>query len=246
MSAYHTARLGLIKQTISNSTLTGDPVQAFHIEIIGIVQGVGFRPRVYNLAREFALQGWVRNTSHGLEIEVQGSRQALESFVSGLKSNPPSQASIQDIRINKITPIPAKGFLIRESHSLENTFQPLSPDIATCRECLSELNDSCDRRWHYPFINCTNCGPRFTIIEDVPYDRKKTTMGTFQMCPDCKSEYDDPANRRFHAQPNACFSCGPHIWLEESDESSKGINVFSTQNGALKNIDAIRMAAERL
>jgi len=191
---------------------------AKQIELSGIVQGVGFRPFVRNLAVEHRLVGWVRNTSAGVDIEVEGPRQEVESFVSELLSRAPPRAEIEEINVRECPTNGNQHFAILESLPRPDACQRVSPDIATCEPCLSELFDPQDRRHRYPFINCTNCGPRFTIIEDIPYDRPKTTMRSFRMCPACEHEYEDPTDRRFHAQPNACPSCGPHVWLCDRSE----------------------------
>jgi hydrogenase maturation protein HypF len=183
------------------------------------VQGVGFRPFVRNLAVAHDLAGWVRNTSAGVEIEVEGPPDDLNAFVDELVSRAPPRAQIEEISVRDI---PANGgdrFAILESRPRPDAYQLVSPDIATCDDCLSELFDPDDRRSLYPFINCTNCGPRYTIIRDIPYDRPKTTMRAFRMCPACRSEYEDPEDRRFHAQPNACPACGPHLRLVDGRES---------------------------
>ncbi len=196
---------------------------ARYIHITGVVQGVGFRPFVYNLATDLALSGWVLNSSAGVEIEVVGSEDVLVTFIERLASEAPPLSRIEQIDVKPIpladVDLPETGrFGIRHSEARAGDFQPISPDICTCEDCLRELFDPADRRYRYPFINCTNCGPRFTIIQDIPYDRPKTTMATFPMCPDCQAEYDDPTNRRFHAQPNACPVCGPRVWLENPDD----------------------------
>jgi len=197
---------------------------ARHIRITGVVQGVGFRPFVYNLAVGLNLRGWVLNSSSGVEIEAVGSPEVLASFTQRLASDAPPLARIEDITVSEISPsgvalpIP-DGFAIRHSEGKPGDFQPISPDITICDDCLRELFDPDDRRYQYPFINCTNCGPRFTIIKDIPYDRPQTTMAPFKMCPVCQAEYEDPRDRRFHAQPNACPVCGPHVWLVTGSES---------------------------
>jgi hydrogenase maturation protein HypF len=187
-----------------------------YIKVRGIVQGVGFRPFVYRLAHEHGLAGWVLNTSSGVEIEVEGPEQGLRQFIDSLRKEAPPLAGIEDVRIEERPPEGFTSFEIRESLPDEG-YQLISPDIATCRDCLREIFDPGDRRYRYPFTNCTNCGPRFTIIEGMPYDRPKTTMARFRMCPACRAEYDDPGDRRFHAQPNACPVCGPRIWLAGRD-----------------------------
>ncbi len=181
----------------------------------GVVQGVGFRPFVYQLATKYNLKGWVCNTSEDVSIEVQGERSRLEQFVAELQSSAPPLARIEDVMVtyHPCDDCVYTTFEIRQSVAQAGKYQLVSPDIATCDACLREIFDPKDRRYRYPFTNCTNCGPRFTIIEDIPYDRPKTTMRTFQMCSDCQVEYHDPLNRRFHAQPNACPKCGPRLEL---------------------------------
>jgi len=184
------------------------------IHITGVVQGVGFRPFVYNLARQMDLTGWVRNTSAGVDIEVDGPPSTLQEFLRALRDEAPPLARIDEFDVAYSHPNGFSGFEILHSEPIPEAFQPISPDVSICPDCLQELFDPKDRRYRYPFINCTNCGPRFTIIKDIPYDRPLTTMAGFPMCPDCLSEYENPLDRRFHAQPVACPECGPHIWLE--------------------------------
>ena len=190
------------------------------ITVTGVVQGVGFRPFVYRLAHDHGLAGWVLNHSGGVDIEVEGQPTALDAFLRDLATRAPPLARIECITAQDVPPNGYETFEIRHSVAQEGRYQLISPDIATCPDCLRELLDPNDRRYRYPFTNCTNCGPRFTIIADVPYDRPKTTMHVFPMCPDCRAEYDDPLDRRFHAQPNACPVCGPHVWLEPSKRST--------------------------
>lgn len=189
------------------------------VHITGVVQGVGFRPFVYNLATTLNLKGWVKNTSAGVDIEADGDQDALDSFLQKLRDDAPPLSRIDDFTASFG---PGNGFTqfdIIHSESVDGAFQPISPDVAICDDCLRELFDPTDRRYRYPFINCTNCGPRFTIIQDIPYDRPFTTMAGFKLCPDCEREYKDPTNRRFHAQPVACPVCGPKVWLEvQNDE----------------------------
>ncbi|MBI4731159.1 MAG: carbamoyltransferase HypF [Chloroflexi bacterium] len=184
------------------------------LHITGIVQGVGFRPFVYGLATRFDLKGWVRNTSAGVDIEVDGSQSVLEEFISALKSELPPLARMDSLDVAFEIPGGFTTFEIIHSEEMEGAFQPISPDVSICSDCLGELFDPADRRYRYPFTNCTNCGPRFTIITDIPYDRPNTTMADFPMCPDCAAEYQNPLDRRFHAQPVACPVCGPKVWLE--------------------------------
>lgn len=202
-----------------------------HIEIEGIVQGVGFRPFIYGVARRYDLKGWVLNDEKGVQIEVEGRRVGIDGFLSGL-SSPPPLALIESTTVKYLPPVGYEDFEIKGSIGGEERFALISPDIATCDDCLEELSDVGDRRFRYPFINCTNCGPRFTIIEDIPYDRDKTTMARFRMCPLCSREYRDPSNRRFHAQPNACPTCGPRIGL--FDNSGKEVSTRDPIGEALK------------
>ena len=187
------------------------------VSVRGVVQGVGFRPFVYQLAYKHNLKGWVNNTSEGVEIDVEGEQAGLNSFLTGLKELAPPRSSIDSIETCEQPLTGYETFEIIKSVYLEGKYQLVSPDIATCPACLEELFSPSDHRYHYPFTNCTNCGPRFTIIEDIPYDRPKTTMRDFTMCPQCQQEYDDPLNRRFHAQPNACPVCGPRLELLDSN-----------------------------
>jgi hydrogenase maturation protein HypF len=186
------------------------------IGVRGIVQGVGFRPFVYGLAVTHNLKGWVYNTSEDVRIEIEGVAEAIEQFKRELETKAPPLAHIENITIEYHAPRGYKSFEIRPSQAQEGKYQLISPDVATCRPCLEELLNPEDRRYRYPFTNCTNCGPRFTIIEDMPYDRPKTTMRYFQMCLQCQAEYDNPLDRRFHAQPNACPKCGPQVQLVDS------------------------------
>lgn len=188
------------------------------IEIKGIVQGVGFRPFVYGLARDLLLMGWVRNTSAGVEIQVDGPPRSIAAFVQSLGRDFPPLARIDAMQVADCQPQGFSNFEILQSQALPQAFQPISPDVCICPDCLQELFDPGGRRYLYPFTNCTNCGPRYTIIEDIPYDRPNTTMSGFPMCAECSAEYHDPLNRRFHAQPVACHTCGPHVWLEHSGE----------------------------
>ncbi|MBC7189416.1 carbamoyltransferase HypF, partial [Candidatus Aerophobetes bacterium] len=185
-------------------------MKRLHIEIKGVVQGVGFRPFVYNLAQHLNLKGFVTNTSKGVTIEIEGER--VEEFISKLQNNPPPLAKIYSIKKTELSPNNYKTFEIIESID-ETGFTHVSEDVSICEDCLRELFTPTDRRYLYPFINCTNCGPRYTITMKVPYDRPNTTMAVFKMCPECLSEYKDPSNRRFHAQPNACPVCGPQVRL---------------------------------
>ena len=195
--------------------------KAYRIYINGIVQGVGFRPFVYNLAIHYALNGWVRNTSGGVEIEVTGAEDRLKQFLVSLENDAPSLAQIDSLRFETIPVDGHETFEILQSRADVGGFQPISPDVSICDDCLEELFNPADRRYRYPFINCTNCGPRFTIIKDIPYDRPNTTMADFGLCQPCKEEYENPRDRRFHAQPVACPKCGPQVWLEYANHTGK-------------------------
>ncbi|WP_345348877.1 acylphosphatase [Candidatus Villigracilis affinis] len=186
---------------------------AKHIHVTGIVQGVGFRPFVYGLASRFGLCGWVINTSAGVDIHIEGMEANAHSFIEKLSSELPPLASLDLITVNDASVENFSTFNIQPSNHIEGAFQPISPDVALCADCERELFDPNDRRYLYPFINCTNCGPRFTIIKDLPYDRPTTTMADFPMCDDCRAEYENPLDRRFHAQPVACPNCGPLVQL---------------------------------
>ncbi len=184
--------------------------------VTGTVQGVGFRPFVYRLALSERLCGFVWNDSQGVTIEVEGPPEAIGRFEDRLRAELPPLASILSLVGEDIAPLGERAFRIEASRVLAERRALVTPDSATCPDCLRELFDPADRRWRYPFINCTNCGPRYTIIEDIPYDRPNTTMKVFKMCSQCQAEYDDPLSRRFHAQPNACPVCGPRIELADA------------------------------
>jgi hydrogenase maturation protein HypF len=189
------------------------------LKVHGIVQGVGFRPWVYTLAHRFGLSGHVFNSTLGVEIEIEGDPAQIAAFLTEFHAHPPALAQIDEVLDEELPPTCTREFVIRSSraHGGENAgeFVLVPPDIATCPECLADLRDPANRRFAYPFTNCTNCGPRYSIIRDIPYDRRHTTMAAFTMCAACNAEYHDPADRRFHAQPNACPACGP--WLEFHD-----------------------------
>jgi hydrogenase maturation protein HypF len=182
----------------------------------GVVQGVGFRPFVWNLATRLGLCGWVRNTSAEVVIEVEGGRGELEAFATALRTDAPRLARIEAVETVALDAVGEVGFRIVESRAVDGDYQPIAPDAATCPDCVADIVTPGNRRHGYPFTNCTNCGPRFTIIEDVPYDRPLTTMRHFEMCAACRQEYENPADRRFHAQPNACPACGPRLWCADA------------------------------
>jgi hydrogenase maturation protein HypF len=191
-------------------------IRRARITIRGAVQGVGFRPFVHRLAAGLQLSGLVRNSPQGVVIEAEGPKPRLDEFLLRLEREPPPRAFIQGLECSFLDPQGATGFEILESLGSGPVTALVLPDIATCEQCLAEILDPADRRYRYPFTNCTNCGPRYTIIEALPYDRPRTTMASFGMCPACRREYEDPADRRFHAQPNACPACGPRLALWDS------------------------------
>lgn len=191
--------------------------------LCGAVQGVGFRPFVYRLAGEMNLAGWVLNSSAGLVIEVEGAGEQLARFLARLEEEKPPAAVILTRETSFLAPAGFTGFEIRSSDAGAEKTASVLPDLAACPACLAELCDPADRRFGYPFTNCTRCGPRYTIVEEIPYDRPNTTMGVFRMCADCAREYRQPADRRFHAQPNACPRCGPRIWVEPEEDARSGV-----------------------
>ncbi|MCK5313094.1 MAG: carbamoyltransferase HypF, partial [Desulfobacteraceae bacterium] len=193
-----------------------DPCTAKRLEISGVVQGVGFRPFLFQLAHKHNLLGEVSNTSKGVVVIVEGETNKIETFTDAIKVEKPILSSISNIKSKEIPETSYTSFTIQKSKPSKDRSTLISPDVSICKDCLDELNNPENRRYEYPFINCTNCGPRFTIIEDIPYDRPKTSMKHFPMCEDCQKEYYNPLDRRFHAQPNACAVCGPHVTLVNS------------------------------
>jgi hydrogenase maturation protein HypF len=185
----------------------------------GVVQGVGFRPFVYRLANEDHLAGFIGNDTDGVIIELEGPETRIESFLKRLTGEMPALARIDSVGVESLAPLGDATFRIVASEVHGRVSTGIPADAATCSDCLQELFDPADRRYRYPFLNCTNCGPRFTITRRIPYDRPQTSMAAFPMCPECRAEYEDPLNRRFHAQPNACWRCGPRVWLESADGS---------------------------
>ena len=206
------------------------------IKITGIVQGVGFRPFVYNLALKYDIKGWVNNDEKGVNILLSSSEENIQNFINELKSNPPILAKINSINIEKITEIKEyKTFEIIQSESSKNKSTIISPDIAICDDCLNDINDMSNFRYNYSLTNCTNCGPRYSIIKTVPYDRINTSMFSFKLCDKCKNEYENPTNRRYHAQPIACEKCGPNVVL------------YSNKNKVLSSdINAIKEIAQKI
>lgn len=198
------------------------PPARLKLAVRGAVQGVGFRPFVHRLAAEHRLAGWVRNSAQGLFIEAEGSRRELKTFLHRLETEKPPHSVIQNVESSWLDAVGYRGFEIRESEAAGAKTAIVLPDIATCPDCLREIFDPANRRYLYPFTNCTHCGPRFTIISSLPYDRANTSMRGFTMCPQCRDEYENPRDRRFHAQPNACPACGPHLELWESRRIADG------------------------
>ncbi len=196
--------------------IEGVIIKRLFLKVEGIVQGVGFRPFVYKQAISLELKGWINNNSEGVYIDIEGQEDNLNTFIHNLKCKKPPLAKIDNIIVNKKELLNYENFEIRESESKKEKFTLISPDIAVCEECIKDISNPSNRRYKYPFTNCTNCGPRFSIIKAIPYDRANTTMKKFVMCRECQEEYIDPVNRRFHAQPNVCKECGPKLWIEDS------------------------------
>ncbi len=201
------------------------------IRVRGVVQGVGFRPFVYRLANQHELSGWVLNGEEGVEIQVEGPEPSLQTFVKELKTQAPPAAVIAEIDVQPAEPAGLTGFTIRESQRREKPTVRISPDLPVCDACLQEMFDPGNRRYQYPYINCTNCGPRYTVILGLPYDRPNTTMKSWPLDDYCDAEYHDPANRRFHAQPVACPQCGPHFRLQLGEETTGGDARGRSANG---------------
>lgn len=211
--------------------------QRLRLEIQGAVQGVGFRPFIYRLATELALPGWIINDTHGVFIEVEGSPDVLHNFLARIPHEAPPHARIHSLQPSWLEPVGYQQFEIRHSNEQGPRTVLVLPDIATCAECLAEVHNPLNRRYRYPFTNCTSCGPRFTIIHSLPYDRPGTSMRHFAMCPTCQTEYDSPLDRRFHAQPNACSICGPQVilWVRtEHQEPASQLAVIATGDAALQ------------
>ena len=217
------------------------PVIAKRLEISGVVQGVGFRPFLFSLAEKYGLKGEVSNTSAGVSLVLEGAEEDIDRLSADIAEKSPLLASVAGIETFRAKPQHFSSFQIMDSKSSGSRATLISPDVTVCPDCLLEMKDPSDRRFEYPFINCTNCGPRFTIIEDIPYDRPKTSMKGFEMCSACQAEYHDPRNRRFHAQPNACPVCGPEAFL--TDREGRRI---STGSGGPGSADAVSLAARFL
>jgi hydrogenase maturation protein HypF len=205
-------------------TVIAADVRRLRVTVTGVVQGVGFRPFTRRLADELGLSGWVENTLRGVVIEAEGPRPALDEFLRRLKETPPPHAEVSVVESRTIPASGGSGFEIRQSAPEGERLGRIPPDLATCPECVKEIFDPANRRFRYPFTNCTHCGPRFSIVESLPYDRPRTTMKGFALCPDCRREYEDPADRRYHAQPVACPACGPRLalWDAKGEKTAEG------------------------
>lgn len=227
-----------LTETVKDNLITDNcsliTAKRFRLEISGVVQGVGFRPFVFGLAKKFELKGFVGNESKGVFIEIEGEEKKLNEFIEQLKNNAPPLSHISEINSQTIKLKGETNFQIIESESHESDFTLISPDISICEDCLRELFDENDRRYLYPFINCTNCGPRFTITKTVPYDRPNTTMSMFTMCEACLAEYKNPLDRRFHAQPISCWDCGVQAEFFRTKSSSNRANAIEQTKIALK------------
>ncbi len=213
----------------------GDPtLQARRLRVTGVVQGVGFRPFLHRLAARYGLAGWTRNESGEVYVEVEGPAHALEAFTRALSAEAPVLARIDGLEAEVVSPRGVTGFRVLESRATEGRL-PVSPDVATCPACTSELFDPADRRFRYPFITCTDCGPRYTLIETMPYDRIRTAMRAFPQCPTCQREYTDPEDRRFHSETNSCAECGPRVWLTGQDGAplADGAGAIEAASGML-------------
>lgn len=197
------------------------------LQIQGLVQGVGFRPFIYSLATKYLLDGYILNSSNGVKIEIEGKKEQIDSFLHSIKNDLPPLARIDKITQKELPCTHQKGFYIQKSSDEDLKTSAILPDMAICEDCLKEMNDPQNRRYKYPFINCTNCGPRYSIIKDIPYDRPYTSMSVFTMCKECEKEYTSPLDRRYHAQPISCNECGPHLYLYENGSvKSKDIGVI--------------------
>ena len=218
------------------------------IQVQGIVQGVGFRPFVHRLALQNNLKGYAYNDAQGIIIHIQGNSKDTDTFLEQLKSQAPVLSKIENIEIEEYPMESFNDFQIKESQNgIHQTL--ISPDIAPCEDCIHEMLDPNNRRYHYPFINCTNCGPRYSIIQDIPYDRKNTTMSDFKLCSQCDKEYHDIQDRRYHAQPNACKECGPKLIYvgnkQDEDELENAINDLKEGKiVAIKGIGGIHLACD--
>ena len=221
---------------MSGVAVSAPRLRRVRLRVEGTVQGVGFRPHVHRLAGELDLAGWVRNDRRGVVAEVEGYPLAVEAFLRLIAADAPPLARVERVLAVDADVTGERGFSIVESAAGGAADALVAPDAATCEDCLRELADPADRRFRYPFVNCTNCGPRYTIVRGVPYDRASTTMAGFELCPACRAEYHDPADRRFHAQPNACPQCGPQARLLDAggDEVAGASDAVAAAAAALR------------
>ncbi len=227
----------MTQAAVPSSRPDGRAVERRRIRVTGTVQGVGFRPFVYRTANQLGLAGWVRNDSLGVLIEAEGGGGALDRFGLALVRDAPRLALVQEVQVEALlAPLGTGGFTIATTDAGGQPTAPVGIDTATCEPCRAEVADPADRRYRYPFTNCTDCGPRYTIVRRVPYDRPATTMAGFTMCPACRAEYDDPADRRFHAQPNACPDCGPQLTWRSPDGAALAVRdgALAAAAGALR------------
>ena len=211
-------------------------ISRIKISIRGAVQGIGFRPFIYRIAKELQLTGFVLNNSTGVHIEAEGGETAIRTFLLRIEKEKPALAIITSLEYSILDPIGYTEFTIKKSEDSNDVSALILPDISVCDDCLNEMLDPHDRRYCYPFINCTNCGPRFSIIESLPYDRPNTSMKIFEMCDRCKEEYDNPLDRRFHAQPTACPDCGPHLSLWDAN----GKTISEKENALSEAVELIK------
>lgn len=226
---------GIVRSEENRDKRMDSPLIRVSVHISGAVQGVGFRPFVYHLAQKRELNGWVINSSSGVTIDAEGDRPNVDSFLSDLRTDKPPMAVILAMEVSYAEPFGYTNFEIKKSSETEEKTTLVLPDAATCPDCLRETCDQSDRRYRYPFTNCTNCGPRYTIIEKIPYDRPNTSMRVFEMCKPCKEEYRDPDDRRFHAQPVACPTCGPQVFFSDGS----GVRLAERNDALLMAIDRI-------
>ncbi len=227
------------------STVATHAIEAARLSIRGVVQGVGFRPFVHRLALRHGLAGWVRNASGDVQLQVEGETAAIAAFIEGLRADAPPLARIDDLHAETCPPMGLSTFTILESRSEAGRRQPVSPDVALCETCEAELFDPANRRHRYPFITCTDCGPRYTVIEAMPYDRERTSMRAFTQCPTCRAEYDTPGDRRYHSETNSCPECGPRVWLETPDHPGLAPGISDPIRAAVDLLSAGRIVAIR-
>src|SRR5580698_1715321 len=211
------------------------PARAVRLRVTGVVQGVGFRPFVFRLAREHGVTGWVLNAADGVHVVAEGSDDAIARFVEAVRTHPPPAAHVASFALETVGVSGCSSFEIRHSTGGNAPTVRISPDLAVCDDCLRELFDPADRRFGYPYINCTNCGPRYSIVYGLPYDRPRTVMRDWPLCAECRCEYEDPTNRRFHAQPVACPACGPTVRLHEGDVKIEGPGAIARTAALLAN-----------